>query len=1181
MNKLNYYIILLITLLPSIQSRCDVFFINDSIPNFYTKVTDVYTADPATIDSVRVSNTGLFSKDDLALLIQMKGAEIDLVTQTITNIHNSGKYEILKISDVDDFNGLITFSSDLINAYDPQQAVQLIHIPTHYNATIEKEITCEKWDGQTGGVLVLFAENKLILDADINVSGKGFRGADPAGDVYNGDCSSVDSAGYSRLYYTSSAIDSAGKKGEGIINTGFQYTRGMGSAINGGGGGNGMLAGGYGGGNYNYGGSGGDEYITCNTIYNKPQSAKIPSGYYTNNAPHKNRVFLGGGGGCGTQTVDGSATKGGDGGGIVILITDSLVTNNYNIISNGQNVTDTANNFGGAGGGGAGGSIVLDAKSIIGQLNIEAKGGNGGYTKGSNCTGPGSGGGGGLFWFSGTLPSDISSNILLDGGRQGRTSDCGSHGTTTGSKGDTMNNLIPPLNGFLYNYIKEKVKVICQGDIPTSFTGTTPKGGDGTYSFIWQHKNSCCDWQPATEGTYLQKDLVFNNPLSDTLQYRRIVTSGGYNDTSEIVQINVIPSIQHNIIINDQTICFGNKADTLKQGITPLDGGTGTYMYQWEYSENGSLWDTVNESGDQSFYMPGAPMDTIFYRRKVTSGVCNDISDTITINVLPVISNNTISDKQYVCGPGQPDTITGSNPAGGDGGTYSYMWMKTTDTSMNWDTVFGQDKQSLYLPGIISDTNYYKRIVYSGTNNACIDTTNIHAANVIPPLEDNVLAVYADTVCKHATCDTIMASVPQKGGGMSTYQYEWIKSYNGIDWETTACTTRYYPPEMISEPVLFKRVVHSYTCHDTSNNMSFYLYPSPNAVLGSMDTSICSGDSIELSIGLSGQYSPWYIVYSGGYGIFDSVKNIYNDTAVIITPETTDSNTRFRYKITTITNRLGCSTSDTNNIEGTAVVNTFGWPTPNAGPDMEFCDTTGVLNAIQSFGNTHWQSLNGNDPVLFEQPDNPDTRVNVNITNEETFRFLLQETNWQCQRQDTINVTFYFPPQPDAGEDIVLMFKRDTVLNADSLGQNETAFWNIIKGSGFIVNDSSLSTEIQDLSYDETNYITWNVKKGVCDLASDTIKITILDMEIPTGFSPNNDGINDQFVIKGLNLSDQNELIVFNKWGRVIYSSNNYQNNWGGYNQQNKELVEDTYFYVLKVKGEISSEKSGFIVIKR
>jgi gliding motility-associated-like protein len=302
---------------------------------------------------------------------------------------------------------------------------------------------------------------------------------------------------------------------------------------------------------------------------------------------------------------------------------------------------------------------------------------------------------------------------------------------------------------------------------------------------------------------------------------------------------------------------------------------------------------------------------------------------------------------------------------------------------------------------------------------------------------------------------------------------------------------------------------------------------------------------------------------------------------MIVTPETSDSNKQFRYQIATITNRLGCSTSDTNNIAGTAVINTFGWPTPYAGPDIEFCDTTGVMNATQSYGNIQWQKLTGSNPVIFEHPQNPDTRVNVNITHEETFTFLLNETNWQCQSQDTLNVTFYFPPQPDAGEDIVLMFKRDTVLHADSLTHNETAYWEIIQGAGYIENDSSLSTEIHDLSYNEKNYITWNVKKGVCDVVSDTIKITILDMEIPTGFSPNNDGVNDRFFIKGLNESDKNELIVFNKWGNIVYSSKNYQNDWEGYNQNNKQLMEDTYFYVLKVKGEISSEKSGFIVIKR
>ena len=66
---------------------------------------------------------------------------------------------------------------------------------------------------------------------------------------------------------------------------------------------------------------------------------------------------------------------------------------------------------------------------------------------------------------------------------------------------------------------------------------------------------------------------------------------------------------------------------------------------------------------------------------------------------------------------------------------------------------------------------------------------------------------------------------------------------------------------------------------------------------------------------------------------------------------------------------------------------------------------------------------------------------------------------------------------------------------------------------------------------------------------------------VVSGFTPNGDGKNDHFVVKGLESYKSNELIVFNRWGKVVYRSSNYQNDWDGKGAE--EL--DTYMYELKV----------------
>jgi gliding motility-associated-like protein/uncharacterized repeat protein (TIGR01451 family) len=65
---------------------------------------------------------------------------------------------------------------------------------------------------------------------------------------------------------------------------------------------------------------------------------------------------------------------------------------------------------------------------------------------------------------------------------------------------------------------------------------------------------------------------------------------------------------------------------------------------------------------------------------------------------------------------------------------------------------------------------------------------------------------------------------------------------------------------------------------------------------------------------------------------------------------------------------------------------------------------------------------------------------------------------------------------------------------------------------------------------------------------------------IPNVFTPNGDGINDTFLIPGLNTYTENEITIINRWGNDVYEKKNYQNDWTG-----NGLVEGTYFYVLKV----------------
>lgn len=71
------------------------------------------------------------------------------------------------------------------------------------------------------------------------------------------------------------------------------------------------------------------------------------------------------------------------------------------------------------------------------------------------------------------------------------------------------------------------------------------------------------------------------------------------------------------------------------------------------------------------------------------------------------------------------------------------------------------------------------------------------------------------------------------------------------------------------------------------------------------------------------------------------------------------------------------------------------------------------------------------------------------------------------------------------------------------------------------------------------------------------------DPVIPNVFSPNGDGVNDTFKI--VNFSGSWELMIFDRWGSLIYATQQAEGaSWNGINIQGKEAETGVYFYTLK-----------------
>ncbi|MFN3875031.1 MAG: gliding motility-associated C-terminal domain-containing protein [Flavobacteriales bacterium] len=88
------------------------------------------------------------------------------------------------------------------------------------------------------------------------------------------------------------------------------------------------------------------------------------------------------------------------------------------------------------------------------------------------------------------------------------------------------------------------------------------------------------------------------------------------------------------------------------------------------------------------------------------------------------------------------------------------------------------------------------------------------------------------------------------------------------------------------------------------------------------------------------------------------------------------------------------------------------------------------------------------------------------------------------------------------------------------------------------------------------------------------------DLEMPTGYTPNGDGHNDLFHIRGLDAYPGNLLTVLNRWGNVVCERLNYKNDWAGENSQGEPLPNGTYFVILSINNG-QRTLQGYVDLRR
>lgn len=310
---------------------------------------------------------------------------------------------------------------------------------------------------------------------------------------------------------------------------------------------------------------------------------------------------------------------------------------------------------------------------------------------------------------------------------------------------------------------------------------------------------------------------------------------------------------------------------------------------------------------------------------------------------------------------------------------------------------------------------------------------------------------------------------------------------------------------------------------------------------------VCEGKTIDLSIADATGLSNFNWEVLNGNATFScnncpnpSVTVNSDETLTILVTADTDDD-QFCGAIDTITLQTGfqpqLSSVFTGCIGSTIVVNT-GFP---------------------HFTDVMWSVIPGEMDITISNTEGPTTTVTVNGNGK--LRFTAEVPNSDTCRVTGIidiqipfddNNTIFLTPMGEIGQGSSVM----AMLTGNQIPSS--AMWTV-NGTP----QSSTGTSIEFLATEELNLVEVKYinSKGCEQIDTITFPTVPPVYHVPNAFTPNNDGNNDKFriIINGNIFLD--ELLIFNRWGQLVYEApQNDMDGWDG-RFKNENAASDTYVY--------------------
>ncbi len=281
------------------------------------------------------------------------------------------------------------------------------------------------------------------------------------------------------------------------------------------------------------------------------------------------------------------------------------------------------------------------------------------------------------------------------------------------------------------------------------------------------------------------------------------------------------------------------------------------------------------------------------------------------------------------------------------------------------------------------------------------------------------------------------------------------------------------------------------------------------------------------------------------------------------------------------------STTNCGSLSDSLIVTVYEQPLPASLQDsLYLCQDTSINIAANqpSSGSGAWSDVDGVVNFLDSSSANTLAYDFQGGWNDLTWTI----TNGTCPpSSDTMSV-FYMQEGDISNDDTTVCVINDGInLSGTATFGDINSIWYVIEGGADFANSTSSSTLVTNLDGGK-NVIVFGQNHPFCPTTLDTITVTAeqcgeYQPVIPTVITPNEDGRNDLFVVKNLNiLYPEAQVKIVNRWGDLVFESEGYEKPWNGtLMNKGEQLPVGTYFYRILLNDGEGNELKGSISIIR